>query len=367
MTIPQLLLLSTVLASFTLAPQAGMNRLTDGEIREVGELVSLADRAAKGESLDGGELFRFHAHFLRAPDGRTYVPFSLGLDDVSDGAFSTVAIYIRVARRGDRTTSADRNRPIGPTGVAVPVFAFDAAAAASAALRLLDRPDRPTPDAFPFEAAHFTPLWRAGGMATVRRALVVPPGAYDLYIVIREREHSVAPNRTPRAAVIKTALDVPDFATKRLSMSSPLLAERVEPIAQPLDPRDQIARPYALGTAEIVPAGTAAFRQSDTPSIVFFVYNAASDADGRPDVDVEYRFFRIFEGHERLVGLRLPARFNADSLPAAFDLRAGHQIVAVQPLPLASLLAGDYRLEITATDRLAARNTSGAITFTIVP
>lgn len=366
MTTPQPLLLAIVFAGLT-APQPGTGRLTDDEIREVGELVSLADRAATGERADGGELFRFQAHFLRAPDGRTYVPFTLVLDDVSGGAFSTVALYIRVARRGDRTTSADRNRPIGPTGVAVPVFAFDAAAAASAALRLMDRPDRPRPDAFPFEAAHFTPLWRSGGMATVRRALVVAPGAYDLYIVIREREASVPRGRTARAAVIKTPLEVPDFATKTLTMSSPILAERVEPIARPLDPREQVARPYALGTAEIVPAGTAAFRQSDIRSIVFVVYNAASDADGRPDVDVEYRFFRIFEGQERLVGPRLPARFNRESLPAAFDMRAGHQIVPVQPLPLASLLTGDYRVEITVTDHLTAQTTSGAIPLTIVP
>lgn len=363
MTIPSataaIMLASIVL---TLQPRG---RLSDGELREVGELVAAADQAATGESAEDTS-FQLQAHSLRAPDGRGYVPFSLVLQDLPDGTFTSVAIYIRVARRGDRTTSAERNRPIGPAGVAVPVFAFDAAAAASAALRLLDRPDQPNPGAYPFEAVHFTPIWWSGRTGVIRRAFSVPPGAYDVYVVVREREHSVWPGETPRSTVVKREVDVPDFSTRQLAISSPILADRVEPLARPLEPDQQAARPYALGTAEIVPALTAVFRPSDTPSIVFMVYNARIGNEGKPDVEIRYTFFRRADGGERPAG-SISALYNRDSLPTEFDLRAGHEIVSVQQLSLASLIAGDYRLAMTVTDRTASQSASQNVRFKMVP
>jgi hypothetical protein len=349
-------------------PQSSRERLTQSELAELKELVAAADHAMKGEPAADDAGLRWIPHFLRAPDGRTYVPYTLVIDDVPEYTFSSVAMYVRVATRGDRTISTERDKRIGPTGVDVPVFAYDAAAAASARLRLLDRPDQKQGGPYPYEAAHFVPVWWSGdrGPGIVRRALVAPPGSYDLYIAVRERESSLPRGQRPRAGLLKRELDVPDFSTKMLSMSSPIVTETVDPITRPLAADEQVMRPYALGTAEIAPAVTSAFTQADTLSLLFFVYNAAMDRRGKPQVTAEYRFFRVGPtGENEPSAQPVTQRFDAADLPPEFDLRAGHQIVPMQSLPLASFTPGQYRLEIRVTDRIASATTSRELLFSM--
>jgi hypothetical protein len=360
---------STVIVAVTiLASPAQRERLTQSELAEVKTLVVAADRAMKGDPLHVDASVRWLPHFLRAPDGRTYVPYTIAIDDVPRDTFSSVALYVRVAARGDRRISTERDTRIGPTGVDVPVFAYDAAAAASARLRLLDRPDQKQSGPYPFEAAHFAPVWWSGGRGPgiLRRALVVAPGSYDLYIVMRERDASVGSGRTPKSTVFKRELEVPDFSTKTLSMSSPIIAAEISPIARALEPEEQTVRPYAFGSAEIEPAVTLTFAPSDTLSLVFFVYNPAMDGKGKPDVAAEFRFFQIGAGGGAEPFDRpVMQRYDAAELPPEFDLRAGHQIVPMQALPLASFPPGQYRLEVRVTDRRASATTARDLQFLV--
>jgi hypothetical protein len=343
-------------------------RLTQSELAEVRTLVTAADRAMKGDPLHADAAIRWLPHFLRAPDGRTYVPYTLAIEDVPEDTFSSVALYVRVAARGDRRISTERDTRIGPTGVDVPVFAYDAAAAASARLRLLDRPDQKQSGPYPFEAAHFAPIWWSGGRGPgiLRRALIVPPGSYDLYVVMRERERSIVPGHAPKSSVLKRELEVPDFTTKALSMSSPIIAAEITPVPRRLDPDEQTLRPYALGAAEIDPAVSLRFAPSDTLSVVFFVYNPAMDGKGKPDVAVEYRFFHIGAGGgEDPFDRPVTQRYDAAALPPEFDLRGGHQIVPVQSLPLVSFPPGEYRLEVRVNDRIASATTARDLLFAV--
>ncbi|HXH05763.1 MAG TPA: hypothetical protein VNI83_04145 [Vicinamibacterales bacterium] len=344
------------------AGQSKAERLSPAELADVRALVAAADRAIKGEVSPERRL-RLTWHALKAPDGRTYVPFTLAIEDVPEDAFSSVALYVRVARRGERRTSAELDRRVGPTGVQVPVFAFDAAASASAALRLLDRPDQPH-DRYAYEAAHFTPVWWAEGTGIVRRAFVVPPGRYDIYIAVREQAAAVPPGREPRTALLKQALDVPDLSRPGLAMSTPILAERVEPLSRPLEPEEQLARPYALGSAEIVPASAPVFTASDRPIVFFLVYHAGMDGNGKPDVEVTYRIARAGAEAEP-VGPPRSVRYDASTLAPEFDLRVGHQLAPLQPLDLEGLTPGSYRLQIQVTDRLGRAAVSHDIAFTI--
>jgi hypothetical protein len=316
----------------------------------------------KGDPVAGAASLRWLPHFMRAPDGRTYVPYTVAIEDVQQDSFSSVILYVRVAARGDRLISTQRDKRIGPTGVDVPSFAYDAAAAASNRLRYLDRPDQKQGGPYPFEAVHFAPVWWEGGhrgSGLVQRALVLPAGSYDLYVAVREREDSVARGQTPLASVLKRELEVPDFSTKAFAISSPILAARIDPIGRSLDAREQVMRPYALGGTEITPVQTKSFSASDSLTVLFFVYNAGMDARGKPDVSAEFQFFRLQpDGSGEAVGPPVTQRFDAALLPPEFDLRKGHPLVPMQSLPLASIPPGQYRLEIRVTDRVASATAS---------
>jgi hypothetical protein len=350
-----------LLAVLMLVPHAQRERLNQAELAEIRVLVTAVDHAMKGEPVAGAASLRWHPHFMRAPDGRTYVPYTVAIEDVPEDTFSSVALYVRVAARGDRTISTERDKRIGPTGVDVPSFAYDSAAAASNRLRFLDRPDQKQSGPYPFEAAHFAPVWWEGrrGSGLVQRALIVPPGSYDLYVAVREREDSIPRGKMPQASVLKRELDVPDFSTKAFAISSPILAARIDPVGRSLDAREQMMRPYALGGTEITPVQTKIFESSETLTVLFFVYNTGMDKSGKPDVSAEFQFFRLLpDGTGAAVGQPVTQRFDSTVLPREFDLRAGHPLVPMQSLPLASIPPGQYRLEIRVTDRIASATAS---------
>lgn len=337
-------------------------RLNQAELTEIRVLVTAVDHAMKGDPVAGAANLRWLPHFIRAPDGRTYVPYTVAIEDVPKDTFSSVALYVRVAARGDRTISTERDKRIGPTGVDVPSFAYDAAAAASNRLRYLDRPDQKQGGPYPFEAVHFAPVWWEGGhrgSGLVQRALLLPAGSYDLYVAVREREDSIGRGQTPQASVLKRELEVPDFSTKAFAISSPILAARIDPVERSLDAREQMMRPYALGGTEITPVQTKSFAPSDTLTVLFFVYNAGMDARGKPDVSADFQFFRLQpDGTGEAVGPKVTQRFDAALLPAEFDVRKGHPLVPMQSLPLASIPPGQYRLEVRVTDRIASATAS---------
>jgi hypothetical protein len=189
----------------------------------------------------------------------------------------------------------------------------------------------------------------------VQRALVLPAGSYDLYVAVRERQDSIARGQAPQTSVLKREIEVPDFATKAFTISSPLLAARIDPVGRSLEAREQVMRPYALGGSEITPVQTKSFAASDTLTVLFFVYNAGMDARGKPDVSADFQFYRLQpDGTGDAVGPPVTQRFDATVLPREFDLRAKHPLVPMQTLPLASIPPGQYRLEIRVSDRIAS-------------
>jgi hypothetical protein len=357
---------AAMIAVAVAAPSAQRERFSQAEQAELRTLVTAVDRVMKGEPSADAAHLRWQPHFLRAPDGRTYVPYTISIEDIPENTFSAVALYVRVATRGDRVTSTERDKRIGPTGADVPLFAYDAAAAASNRLRLLDRPDQKQSGQYPFEAAHFATVWWSGRRGLLRRALLVPHGSYDLYVAVREREDAVSRRQTPQASVIKREIEVPDFSTKAFSISSPILAASAEPIRKALEPREQVARPYALGGTEIIPVLTSTFSPSDALTVVFFVYNAGMDGKGKPDVGAEFSFFRLDPGGAvEPFGRPLAQRFDQAALPPEFDLRVGHPLVPVQSLSLTTFPPAQYRLEIKVTDRIASATASRELQFVV--
>ena len=348
---------------------------SDAEQAEARVLVSMADAIAGG-ALPGGDAFlRWRSHFLQAPDGQTYVPFTIEVDE-APGVFETAAMYVRVAERGDTRTRVERVpqsgtelRPGDTVPVNIPERDFlppgtPTAAGAAAALVLAERAERAKETlTYPFEDFHFVelPPVPAGQPRIVRRALVVPAGSYDVYVALRERPAGAG--TTPKHAVLMQPLDVPDFSGASLATSSLILADGVEVLSGPLPPDAQAARPYALGGTEILPARGTRFTSDQSLTVTFLVYNVALDAGGKPDVRVTYNFYN--QGDGGFFNRTAPQEFSAQTLPEAFDMRAGHALAPIQEVALGAFPSGVYTMQVVVSDERADATVTQSLQFAV--
>ena len=98
---------------------------------------------------------------------------------------------------------------------------------------------------------------------------------------------------------------------------------------------------------------------------MFLVYNEGAGPAGKPDIEVGYTLTR---GAEAKPFAKMPnTLFNATTLPAEFNSSAGHQVMVVQGVPLASLAPGDYKLAIAITDKTNNGAITRTVPFTVIP
>src|SRR5262247_2606952 len=91
---------------------------TKAEQVDIDTLVGVVDSVAAGQAAPSDIAVMWdNSHFFRAPDGSTYMPFSVVVDK-SKIATPTAALYIRVANKGAATAPAKRkdtkNAPVHP-------------------------------------------------------------------------------------------------------------------------------------------------------------------------------------------------------------------------------------------------------------
>jgi hypothetical protein len=191
----------------------------------------------------------------------------------------------------------------------------------------------------------------------------LPPGDFEVTFAISESPSKNA--RTPPKRVVHTqALTVPDFSGG-LTTSSIVLARGIEAAPQQLTARQQMEQPFTIGGQKITPALTPAFTKSAELLFMFLVYNEGEVSAGKPDIEVGYTLTR---GAEAKPFARMPnTLFNATTLPADFNLGAGHQVMVVQGVPLASLAPGDYKLAIAITDKTNSGSIARTVPFTVIP
>jgi hypothetical protein len=216
----------------------------------------------------------------------------------------------------------------------------------------------------------------------------VPAGEYDVYVAVRERaSNPPSPEPRPRTAVLKQPLSVPDFWDGRLTTSSVILADRIDPLPGPPPPKDVLERPYVIGENEIHPAVDASFRKNRELILVFLIYNASVSADRNFDIQVDYHLFRTVPAGtapeaagareaggahpaardgERYMTHTNPQRFKPSLMGAHFDPAAGHPMMAGQGILLSSFQEGEYRLGITVTDLLSRTSLSRDVRFRVV-
>jgi len=310
---------------------------------EVEALLKFIDAAQKGQPAPADFTIVWQNDFMKAQQGRIYVPFTLS---IAPDALTTrsASFYLRVVAKTPPTPPAD-----------------PAAKDASK-----DKPAQAAPPVWAFEDIQLFEFKEPvkGQPYKVSRAFAVPGGDYDVYIALHERKSGK--NQVAKATVFKQSLTVPDYWNGQLTTSSVILADNVEPRTSPPSTQEQIEKPYLIGNTEITPAADNKFLKSDELSVIFMIYNPALK-EKKPDVTVEYKFYqKAADGTEKYFNKTSPTVLNATTLPPQFDFDLGHQLVAGQSVPLASFPEGDYRLEIEIVDNLAqAKKMTRELLFTV--
>jgi hypothetical protein len=354
-------------------------------------LIKAVDRAQETDVIS--EAVGWSHHVLKAGDQTAYVPFRI---TIAGGNLKATAMYVRAVSRRDGARASDERStlrdwllrggdavplraetvfvaagemPVGGPGISSSRQATVAAAAASGALAMQQREyekQRQAEDAakkkqesgkrdpllFPFEDYYLFDLKPGAG---VERALALPPGEYDVFVALLDRDRV----RTSSPLVGRRTIAIPDFWADRLALSSLILARDVRTLKAPLGGRDQIEHPYALGRAEIVPVAAPAFMPDEALTVVYQICNY-----GAPDADLtaEYTFYRV-DGERRLFNRTNPQELTDADLPppgpwetAAFVT----QSVRLQPFP-----PGQYELEVSVRDRLTRATATASVAFSV--
>lgn len=320
-------------------------------------LTRLADAAQQGQR-ESDKALRWVGHFMKGPDGKTYVPYTL-LIDAARGTFETASVYVRVVEGAvydaeRRHTVYGNNAAPLPPGAQVgtapePTVLANAGANLAGARRVFE-------DAFRLDTRP------AADSRVLRGAMTLRPGAYDVYITVDDRTRG----SDASSALMRQRVVVPDFSKPGLALSSILVVDRLETLSEPVTDNERAGFPYALGATNLVPRLHAEFRQHEALSIAFMVYGATPDDTDKPAVDVRYRLVREGFAADRVLGTTAE-RLDRTTLPADFDIRAGHQLVPTHTLPLMSYDPGEYRLVIAVADRRTGANVDDQVRFRILP
>ncbi|NOT45268.1 MAG: hypothetical protein HOP14_11760 [Acidobacteria bacterium] len=300
------------------------------EQQDIDTLVQLVNGVAAGTQPAPSEVGVTWVgnHYLKTDSGRTYVPFTVNVDRRALGK-KEVSMYVRAVSKAAA--------PAAPAGQAAP-----------------------TTVTFPWDDINFIDVPDNGRVA---RALVLPPGEYDVFIALKERatdERNAAPGKT---GFVRETLTVPSFEGS-LQSSSVIVAANVEVLDKPLSDEQQRLNPYTFGSLKIDPMLTQQFPKAGELNVFFWIYGVQPDANKKPDLTIEYNFHQKTADGEKYFNRTPPQALNAQTLPPEFDVTS-QDLFGNQGVPLASFPAGDYRLEITITDKLSGSTVKKDVPFTV--
>ena len=338
--------------AFVAAQKKEEKKHEEAQQKEIQGLVKLVDAAAAGQPAPADFPIQFQNDFLKAQEGRTYVPFTLTIDQTKLPP-QPVAMYLRVVSRG---------------GAAAPP------PPAEKDKKKDDDKDKKDDKAsqYAFEDVHFLDLkaGRRSGDPGEPRALGSRRRLRRLYRdegagALGRRQGRRRTRRPQKTSVLKQPLTVPNYWNNELNTSTLIIADKVEQLSAPAE-NAQTERPYVLGNMEIQPAADAKFGKKEELQLLLLIYNAGVGSEGKPDIEVEYTFHQKAAEGEKYFNKTEPQKFNAQTLPPTFDIKAGHQVVAGQGIPLSIFPEGDYRLEIKVTDKIAGKSLTREANFTVV-
>jgi hypothetical protein len=316
------------------APEQQQRKLSNDERDDYRALSTLVDDVMSGKQPAPSDVkVKFQNHFLKSAKN-VYIPYSLELSGAKFSSFP-VTMYVRAVQK-------------------------PAAGAAPAA------PAKPGVEMnWPFADVYFLTdknITVNGDVGELGRALELPAGDYTLYVAMRERQPKDR-KQQPKAVVLAQPLTVPDM-NAGLTTSTVILAKSLDPAPEQLTGQQQLEQPFTISGYRVVPSFGAPIPQSGELMFVFFIYNEGIAASGKPDVDVEYLFYRANE--DKAFTKLATQSFNATTLPGQFDLNQGHQVFVGQGIPVKDAFKpGDYRLELKVTDKTNGQTITRNVPFTV--
>ena len=325
-----------VIASPTLAqppPQPGGDnknqqpKRSKQEQAEIEQIVKVVDGVMAGQPAPSDIQITLTPFFMKSQEQRTFVPFVL---NVTGAPATDTALYVRV---------------VNPAA----------------------QPDPKTKKVeYPWDDIHFlTAAQVSATQGKINRVFMAPPGTYDVYIAMKERmPEKPAKDAMPKTGVLKTQVTVPDFWSGELTTSTIIVADKLLDVKTMLSPEEARERPFVFGAQEVVPAADMVFTKADQLPTIFQVYNAALDAAGKPDLLIEYSFYRKEGGSEKYFNKTAPQTVNAAMLPPTFD-PVKFPVPGGTDVPLASFPEGEYRLEIKVTDKVSGKVVTRDVNFTV--
>lgn len=178
-----------------------------------------------------------------------------------------------------------------------------------------------------------------------QKAVPLRPGLYRLDIVLKDTQSG-------NLGIFGTALRVPRFAEDKLDASSLILAEQIESV-----PTSQIGTgQFVLNSYKVRPRLSQEFSNPDKLGFFLQLYNLKLDETShKTNVSVAYRIRKDQQEIWRAVESSGQIR------------QGGEQLTIQRYLPVASLAAGRYTIEITAIDLLTNETVIRTADFTVKP
>ncbi len=295
-------------------------------------------------------------HFFRTAVGDTYVAFTASVDS-KILASPAVAFMFRLVNRNAAAATVPASDKRGDKNADKNAYAYED----------LDfttlKPAPATPSVAPAAAAATGTAQQAPAQPSrLSRAFHVPAGDYDLYFGLKERSTGDKKQKA-KMAVIRASMSVPDFRGNDFTTSSVVLGE-LKALDKPLSNDQQRENPYTIGRLQITPRAGTKYATTDELSIYFQIYNEGVDASGKPNVQVDYLFFQKQGDTEKKIANSEPEILNANTLSPEFDINK-HQLAGEGGWPLSRFKPGDFRLEITITDKVTGKVLTRNVNFSV--
>jgi len=317
-------------ATFAAAQQAQQQapKRNKQEQQELERIVKAVDDVMAGQPAPADSTIALEPFFFRAADNKMFVPMVL---TITNAPKTDSVMLIRIAPAGATFNPKERKKV-----------------------------------EYPWEDAHFlTAAHVTGEPARLTRGFMAPAGTYDLYIALKERLPEKAPkNAVAKTTVHKSSITVPDFFNGELSISSIMVVDKVNNLTAPLTPLEARERPLVFGATEIVPVSDMEFKKSEEFNLNFQIYNAGLDANGKPDLVLEYEFFRADGAEEKPFNKTNPQTVNASNIPPNYDA-SKFPLPGGIGIPLTSFPEGSYRLAMKITDKVSGKVLTKDMKFTV--
>ena len=183
------------------------------------------------------------------------------------------------------------------------------------------------------------------------KALPMRPGLYRLDVVVKDVNGD-------KTGIFSKSYTVPDYGEEKLSASSLILADQMEPVPA----REIGTGNFVIGTNKVRPkvqpsdGKPPAFKQKDKVNFWLQVYNLGLDQKtNKPSASVEYQVVNTSTNQHVLDFTETTAQMG----------NIGEQVTLAKSLPLSRLDPGVYQVTIKVNDQISKQTISPTAKFVV--